>query len=171
MTPPNDLDAIEALANAATEGPWSTRALGRLLRFGRKNDGPWDEADEDEPEDGATLPHDDDAAFIAASRTFVPAAIAELRELRAENARIAKHIELAAEQYTNDRRMVRDRFDAALEESQAECALLRKVVQAAEYHSQEGGCPTCGNAGVPCPPHCPLAVYRAALGAKGAVCT
>ncbi len=82
---PAELDALEVLANAATPGPWSTHGLRALLRFGRKQDGPWDEANEDDPrEDGAWLPHDEAAAFIAAARTAVPALIARVRELEQE---------------------------------------------------------------------------------------
>lgn len=78
-----DLDALEALAEAATEGPWCvmrnglgqscgvTVGNGMVLDFG--SGGPFDET-------GTTSP---DAAFIASARTAVPELIAEVRRLRA----------------------------------------------------------------------------------------
>lgn len=88
---PEDLDAIEARANAATEGPWIDR---------------WEHI-ADEPEDnqrgivnggdetlkslvvGCTwwdghhlVLRKEDAAFISAARTDVPALVAEVRRLR-----------------------------------------------------------------------------------------
>ena len=80
-----DLDAIEARANAATDGPWVTGA-----------DKEWSDAlpawaliiaaaypliELDSGAQGTA-----DAAFIAAARTDVPALVAEVRHLRAEMA-------------------------------------------------------------------------------------
>lgn len=46
-----------------TPGPWSKEALWYLLRFGRKNSGPWDDACEDHE----YMPDEEDAALIAAA--------------------------------------------------------------------------------------------------------
>ncbi len=81
-----DLDALERLAEAATEGPW--RQYGWLVEGPEDHD--YDVADcllggidheqgEGEAEEVAAKA---DAAFIAASRTAVPALIAEVRRLR-----------------------------------------------------------------------------------------
>jgi len=59
---------LRALCDAATPGPWDESGLRSLLRYGRKHDGPWDECD-------GVIPDDTDAAFIAASRTALPALI------------------------------------------------------------------------------------------------
>ena len=67
-----DLDAIEARVNAATDGPWEAYPDGlvwtKVPRIG-------------DPVSGSVLP--EDAEFIAAARTDVPALVAEVRRLRA----------------------------------------------------------------------------------------
>ncbi len=128
MTAPVDLDAIEARAAAATQGPWCTRALRLLLRFGRKNDGPWNEADEDEPENGWALPHDDDAAFIASARTDVPAMAREIRELRAELAEEREMHALTQRQFSGVATRC-NAAEAALEKAQADTMLMAQVGQ------------------------------------------
>lgn len=75
---PDDLDAIEARADAATPGPWVLAQVRKdevMLTHGGYPDsgyGHW----------GYLRPYD--AAFIAASRTDVPALCRALREARAE---------------------------------------------------------------------------------------
>lgn len=72
------LDAIEACANAATPGPWEHGGNDGLV---------WPERVGD-PVSASTEP--EDADFIAAARTDVPALVAEVRRLRAER----EHMEL-----------------------------------------------------------------------------
>jgi hypothetical protein len=83
MTTPIDLAALEALCNAATPGPWQmlTDDLlnGELIK--------WIATVEDDGTNGATVLCDGDVErnnllFIAASRTALPALIAELRSAR-----------------------------------------------------------------------------------------
>lgn len=65
-----ELAALEALANAATEGPWEARY--------RASSKWWDIA----PVAVGHFPcHEKDAQFIAAARAAVPALIARVREL------------------------------------------------------------------------------------------
>ena len=96
-----DIDAIEARANAATPGPWRSTwgddgtAPPKHPDFGEETT---IEAVGLEGIDGKvvgllwydglhTACREDDAAFIAAARTDVPALVAEVRRLRAELAR------------------------------------------------------------------------------------
>ncbi|MFR9794274.1 hypothetical protein ACL07V_37570 [Streptomyces sp. MB22_4] len=77
-----DLDAIEARANAATPGPWTTD--GWEIYQGDGNSAPdlmkWvGETCRADDYDGSQ----NDAAFIAHARTDVPAMAAEIRRLRA----------------------------------------------------------------------------------------
>lgn len=82
-----DLDRLDALAAAATPGPWHPTWLALGIRHLDRNWEPYHENLPDEFE----LPcrhHDDsgmtDAAFICEARTALPALIAEVRRLRAE---------------------------------------------------------------------------------------
>ena len=70
-----DLDAIEARAEAATPGPWMEprNGLGLGWTIFPKNSKGWSIA---------TCDSGTDADFIAASRTDVPALVAELRAAR-----------------------------------------------------------------------------------------
>ena len=77
-TEPIDLDAAQALADAATPGPWrwgddNDGNGNTLIRAGRR----WDAL--------ANLEYtsDEDGDFICQARTLVPALIAELLEARA----------------------------------------------------------------------------------------
>jgi hypothetical protein len=81
-----DLDALEALCNAATPGPWQmlTDDLlnGELIK--------WIATVEDDGTNGATVLCDGDVEhnnllFIAASRAALPALIAECRRLQSES--------------------------------------------------------------------------------------
>ena len=96
-----DLDAIEARANAATPGPWGvgngTHIVRGLEVTGRGSytciQSVAEVADEDDREDWGhddfvEVDPEDDAAFIAAARTDVPALVAEVRRLRAELAEV-----------------------------------------------------------------------------------
>ena len=91
-TPPLDLDAIQARADAATEGPWYVESSGdhhivpdvARWRGGMAN--------------ALTFGGDfETAAFVAAARTDVPALVAEVRRLSAELAAAEALAALAAE--------------------------------------------------------------------------
>jgi hypothetical protein len=67
-------------AEAATSGPWSRAGLAALLRYARKNDGPWD--DSEYLDCSLPLPEEQDADFITAcSPAVVLALIARVEEL------------------------------------------------------------------------------------------
>ena len=85
-----DLDRLEALANNATEGPWEAFAgavianVGKCTCYGGSVYG---------HEQGCGYEivaeaSESDAPFIAASRTAVPALVAEVRRLRAQAKRV-----------------------------------------------------------------------------------
>jgi hypothetical protein len=57
------------MAAKHTPGPWNKRALRSLLRFGEKNDGPWN----DGGDDGLWMPGEDDADLIAAAPELLEA--------------------------------------------------------------------------------------------------
>ena len=73
-----ELAAIEALANAATPGAWHHRGDHTVIA----------ESQWIGPDQVAACSHPNEAAFIAASRLTVPKLVAEVRRLRAENARL-----------------------------------------------------------------------------------
>ncbi|MEU3020065.1 hypothetical protein ABZ635_22020 [Nocardiopsis sp. NPDC007018] len=86
-----DLDAIEARANEATEGPWSAeihyhRATGEPVLFEVHP-----VAELEGNGDGGTVTAAD-AEFVAAARMDVPALVARVRELEAENQRMRDSI-------------------------------------------------------------------------------
>jgi hypothetical protein len=72
----NELDAIEARAHKATAGPWRAALVGRL--YDR-----WVIEPDRLAECAFGLRKQQDAAFIAAARTDVPALVAEVRRLTA----------------------------------------------------------------------------------------
>lgn len=74
-----ELDAIEARANAATPGPWASET--RTVDHGNGVDD-WHFLVMSDGESVHTIGIDD-AAFIAAARADVPALVAEVRRLRA----------------------------------------------------------------------------------------
>ncbi len=95
----NDIDAIEARANAATPGPWGYDPDNTGLCFGPhigllNSNGVavqiHHRSDEDAAQSYAT------AAFIADARQDVPALCAEVRELRAANERALRLLERVA---------------------------------------------------------------------------
>lgn len=69
-----DLDEAERLSNAATPGPW--RVCAMALAVGGATD--------------RTADYLTDRAFVAHARTFVPLAVARIRELEAARARIGE---------------------------------------------------------------------------------
>lgn len=72
-----DLDRLEALANAATKGPWTLIGGGEYVTGVGVVVA---------PDDGGVTP--EDAEFIAHARTDVPALIAEVERLRAQIERV-----------------------------------------------------------------------------------
>lgn len=88
----DELKAIEARAEAATPGPWET---GEEVSYPGRCAGIWPQGDTWNivtTDCGVYGPELVDAVFIAHARTDVPALIAEVRRLRAENAnRKPKH--------------------------------------------------------------------------------
>ena len=83
---------LRALADAATPGPWFVQADGSVLGiFGPKmaayNDEPeqeWREVQIVETDGGHYPPRWNDAAFMAAARSAVPALLDRVEELEAE---------------------------------------------------------------------------------------
>lgn len=78
-----ELDRLDALANAATAGPWQTNEGTRWTVSKRPGSGLTDAGTffvvSMAPEDAA------DATFIAAARDAVPALVAEVRRLKEAN--------------------------------------------------------------------------------------
>ena len=66
---PERIDELEALANAATEGPWDSDPYEVIDTWGKTV---------------ADCTRPNDTAFITESREAVPALIAEVRRLRGE---------------------------------------------------------------------------------------
>lgn len=78
-----ELDRLDALAQAATPGPWEVKAKSGIRPVGRTQNVAATYLQV--AEGGGTLyPFAENAAFIAASRTAIPALIAEIRRLRAQ---------------------------------------------------------------------------------------
>jgi hypothetical protein len=90
VTAPLDLDAIEARAEAATEGPWwpEGKVIGgwRIYARDREQAPDFTEVGSVREVFVGTGQHDADADFIAHARTDVPALLAEVRRLHALNA-------------------------------------------------------------------------------------
>lgn len=82
MTDELNLDAIEARANAATPGPWepyfTVHGHPHVVRAGQSI---WGVIVSISPDDYGRA----DCEFLAAARSDVPALVAEVRRLRAEN--------------------------------------------------------------------------------------
>lgn len=74
---PEDLDAIEARANAATAGPWYASQRQDAVQLG--SHGQWWYPPKPRMEESP------DAAFIAHARTDVPDLIARVRELEVQD--------------------------------------------------------------------------------------
>ena len=91
-----DLTALRKACDLATPGPWFVQADGSVLGiFGPKmaayNDEPeqeWREVQIVETDGGHYPPRWNDAAFIAAARSAVPALLDEVTALRAEHDRL-----------------------------------------------------------------------------------
>lgn len=80
-TEPLDLDAIEARANAATEGPWM-RTYPHVIEGFEGNQ--YSVVVDDDPDETPGVIRPEDSAFIAHAREDVPALLAEVRRLRDE---------------------------------------------------------------------------------------
>lgn len=94
MTAPLNLDALQALCDAATEGPWvwEDNKLGSPAT-GDGDHLTWDGGEDGlegrgtriiETDGGYYPPRANDRAFIAAAREAMPALIQEVRRLRAK---------------------------------------------------------------------------------------
>ncbi len=112
--PAVDLEVMAALAEKATPGPWIHMG-GRDFRAPHQGD--------------RNIAYTtEDAAFIAAARTFVPAAIEEIRELRAEVERLNKVGEMRkAVIHADDAEHAA--VCAALDKAQADLAATRAEVE------------------------------------------
>ena len=103
MTPEQkaEVDRIEALANAATEGPWNLAWISGALRHINRNvdfDAFMDEEDYKRlDEDGHKYPQrrQEDYVFVTESRTAIPYLIALVREQAAELGRLDKTLRFA----------------------------------------------------------------------------
>lgn len=80
-----ELEAIKARAAAATPGPWEFDGKGDIVPDGDKSD-------------FVAMIHysAEDAEFIAHARADVPALVAEVERLRAENAKLDEMLDLWA---------------------------------------------------------------------------
>lgn len=83
---PEELDAIEARAKAATAGPWTYEGSGCIHTRATEHYDPEDEAYVLEVLRGPDDPsrHTANGRFVAAARTDVPALVAEVRSRRSE---------------------------------------------------------------------------------------
>ena len=77
----DELDRLDALAQAATPGPWETFSWTSIRPKGRTQNVAATYLQIAEG-GGQLYPAHENAAFIAASRTAIPALIAEIRRLR-----------------------------------------------------------------------------------------
>ena len=127
--PPLDLDAIEARANAATEGPWAvwnpSHGPSHLTIGGQVA---WRSTDSATSyDDDETIPHWADGNFMAHARTDVPALVAAVRDLRDEVAtanRVLDGTGAALSECRDDYRALRaerDRLQDALDRVKALC--------------------------------------------------
>jgi hypothetical protein len=103
MTTPIDLDALEALCNAATQGPWKTENIPYRHDDGTTTD-MWDAYCEYQgPGNGwygvADNYDEPTARFVAESRTAIPALIAEVRRLHVQNLNLRAAIEQIMPRY------------------------------------------------------------------------
>ena len=89
---PEELDAIEARATAATAGPWTYEGSGCIHTRATEHYDPEDEAYVLEVLRGPDDPsrHTANGRFVAAARTDVPALVAEVRRLRTEVERLQR---------------------------------------------------------------------------------
>ena len=56
-----------------TPAPWNRQAINRLLRFGRKNSGSWDDVDIWPEDDSMSMPDENDTNLIAAAPELLEA--------------------------------------------------------------------------------------------------
>lgn len=103
------LKEIEARANAAIPGPWST--------YGDEESGLWIDTPRDKPafvvgyEGEIEAPT---ARFVAHAREDVPALVAEVRRLKAEAATMAEWVRCRAPPMPEDPALLRNAYDLAL---------------------------------------------------------
>lgn len=165
---PEELDALEALANAATPGPWERvephepdccgccdefphGAQDAIRRVGEEY------GEIIQCDSGVYGPNLDDANFIVAARTAIPKLIAELREARED----AASEERWADQYFKEqqealsaKRILSDAFDNVAKERDELCAEVKERRESAVCrlwrpgHAADSGVAPCGTCGV-----------------------
>lgn len=119
-----DLDAVEALANAATPGPWFDMGDIDVYVGEVRCAEPYTAVCRDPELDDRP----GDRAFIAASRTLVPEMAAEIRALRADLEELRLWLSVGcmpAETYRPGNEAVLKRVDAQLAEMRREAEELR----------------------------------------------
>jgi hypothetical protein len=127
---PSELATIEARANAATPGPWSTVDYSPC----------WVIAHDAEGSPAVVAPQcpigqagsdDADLAFIAAARSDVPALIAEVRRLLKENALLTERFR---DEYEGRNKALRERNEALRQQPPGETPLAdRRAPVQGEY--------------------------------------
>lgn len=112
MTAPIDLDELERLLAAATPGEWVTGCgFERNYLYGGGAHLACIGGSEDYEinDDGSPNEADNNAALIVAARNSFPALLTEIRELRAENARLKEDVRrqtsLAQDHFRNATRL------------------------------------------------------------------
>jgi hypothetical protein len=158
-TEPFDLDAIEARANAATDGPWGfydgdnyadvaadlTMTSRASYSYREKiaqleDENYWDDpAHEDDDESRAPEQMAANAAFIAHARTDVPALVDEVRRLRAELiAEQSQHLFTLRQRNLRSRRLLHLRDLALAGDTEALTAAAKDVLAASVDDHKRG---------------------------------
>lgn len=120
-----DLDAIERRTGAATPGPWTAEHRGFDVYETQTDHG------DVVAEAGLST---NDAAFIAAARSDVPALVAEVRRLRQQLDQSRLELSAAVESYTN---MVEGMIEAEIGEGALALAMLRSMEGALDIVDQD----------------------------------
>ncbi len=130
---PDELDEAERLANAATEGPWRVAGSDGIY-------GPCPiVAAVTVPPDTTPLVYvtTEDAAFIAAARTLVPALIAEVRRLARELADTKRRWQRTAE-LASERHQIIEELHAALGDAHRPTVTERVIAERDAYAAVYG---------------------------------
>lgn len=122
---PEELAELERLAGAATSGPWAARTV---LDGGGCT---WDVIEANGNFDFATLDRPQDAAFIAAARSAVPALIAWGRGLERYNGELGQHLKEVVDE--RDAAIARaETAERARDELHREYGILMRIHSEAE---------------------------------------
>lgn len=138
MTDTIDTEALRALADGATEGPWVMETM-RHVYVGNRADGRtsglWSivHTSDDDLGDLTEAARDrvmNDAAFIAAARTAIPALLAALAERDAEVARLRGEVEQLTDGREIEQTMLRNALPrlAALDAAEAKVRAVEAAV-------------------------------------------